>query len=36
MRYILWVVALRETYDLTKNGDHLSRHLEFCQELKIR
>ena len=32
MRYILWVVALREACDVTNNG----RHLGFYQELKIR
>ena len=32
MRYILWVVALLETCDVTNNG----RHLGFFQELEIR
>ena len=32
MRYILWVVALLETCDITNNG----RHLQFYQELEIR
>ena len=32
MRYILWVVALREACDVTDNG----RYLGFYQELKIR
>ena len=31
MRYILWVVALREACDVTNNGRHLGR-----QELEIR
>ena len=31
MRYILWVVALLEAYDVTKHG----RHLGFYQELEI-
>ena len=31
MRYILWVVALLEAYDVTNN----SRHLEFYQESEI-
>ena len=29
MRYILWVVALLEACDITNNGRHLGRHLEF-------
>ena len=36
MRYILWVVALLEARDDTKNGRHLGRHLGFYQELEIR
>ena len=32
MRYILWVVALLEACDVTKNG----RYLIFYQELEIR
>ena len=32
MRYILWVVALLDTCDVTNNG----RHLGFYQELEIR
>ena len=36
MRYILWVVALLEACDVTKNGRHLGRHLEFYQESEIR
>ena len=36
MRYILWVVALLEACDVTNNGRHLGRHLEFYQELEIR
>ena len=32
MSYILWVVALLETCDVTNNG----RHLGFYQELEIR
>ena len=32
MSYILWVVALMETCDVTNNG----RHLGFYQELEIR
>ena len=35
-RYILWVVALLEGSDVTNNGRHLGRHLEFYQELEIR
>ena len=35
MRYILWVVALLETWDVTKHGRHLGRHLGFYQELEI-
>ena len=29
MRYILWVLALREACDVTKNGRHLGHHLGF-------
>ena len=29
MRYILWVVALLEVFDVTNNGCHLGRHLGF-------
>ena len=36
MKYILGVMALLETCDITKNGRHLSRHLGFYQELEIR
>ena len=36
MRYILWVVALREACDVTNNGRHLGPHLGFYQELEIR
>ena len=36
MRYILWVVALLEACDVTKNGRHLGCHLGFYQELEIR
>ena len=32
MRYILWVVALLEVYDVTKRGCHLG----FSQELEVR
>ena len=32
MRYILWVVTLREACDVTNNG----RNLGFYQELEIR
>ena len=35
MRYILWVVALLEAYDLTKHSLHPRRHLGFYQELEI-
>ena len=35
MRYILWVVALMEVCDVTKDGRHLGRHLGFYQELEI-
>ena len=34
MRYILWVVALLKACDVTNNGRHLGRHLEFYQELE--
>ena len=36
VRYILWVVALLEDCDVTKNGRHLGRRLEFYQEVEIR
>ena len=36
MRYILWVVALLEAWDVTKHGCHLGRHLGFYQELENR
>ena len=36
MRYILWVVALLEDCDVTNNGRHLGRRLEFYQEVEIR
>ena len=36
MRYILWMVALLETCDVTNNGRHLGCHLGFYQELEIR
>ena len=36
MRYILRVMALLEACDVTSNGRHLGRHLEFYQELEIR
>ena len=36
MRYILLVVARVEACDVTNSGRHLSRHLGFYQELKIR
>ena len=36
MRYILWVVLLLETCDVTNNGRHLGRHLGLYQELEIR
>ena len=36
MRYILWVVALLETYDITNNGCHLGHNLGFYQELKVK
>ena len=36
MRYILLVVALVETCDVTNSGRHLARHLGFYQELEIR
>ena len=35
MRYILWVVALLEVCDVTKDGYHLGRHHEFYQELEF-
>ena len=31
MRYILWVVALLEAFDVTENG----HHFRFYQELEI-
>ena len=36
MRYILWVVALLETCNVTNKGRHLGRNLGFYQELEIR
>ena len=36
MRYILWVVGLLGTCDVTNNGRHLDCHLGFYQELEIR
>ena len=36
MRYILWVVALLEAYDVTNNDRDLWRHLGFYQQLEIR
>ena len=36
MRYILWVVALPEAYDITNNGHHLGCHLGLYQELKVK
>jgi len=36
MRYLLWVVALLEVYDVTNNSGHLGRHLGFYQESEIR
>ena len=36
MRYILWVVALLEAFDVTNNGRHLGRYLRFYQQLEIR
>ena len=36
IRYILWVVALLLSCDVTNNGCHLGRNLWFCQELEIR
>ena len=35
-KYILWVVVLLETCDVTKHGRHLRRHLGINQELEIR
>ena len=31
MKYILWVVALLETFAVTKHGSHLGRHLGFYE-----
>ena len=31
MRIIFWVVALLEACDVTNNGRHLGRHLEFIK-----
>ena len=36
IRFILWVVALREACDVCKHGCHLGYHLGFHQELEIR
>ena len=36
IRFILWVVALREACDVSKHGCHLGHHLGFHQELEIR
>ena len=36
IRFILWVVTLREACDVSKHGRHLGRHLGFYQELEIR
>ena len=36
MRYILGVVALLQSCDVTNNGCYLGRHLGFYQELEIR
>ena len=36
IRFILWVVGLREACDVSKHGRHLGRHLRFHQELEIR
>ena len=36
INYILWVVSLLGTCDVTKHGRHLGRHLGFYQELEIR
>ena len=36
INYILWVVSLLRTCDVTKHGSHLGRHLGFYQELEIR
>ena len=36
MKYILWVVEFLEACDVIEHGRHLSRHLGFYQELKIR
>ena len=36
MSYVLWVVALLEACDVTKNGRHLGRHLGLYQESEIR
>ena len=34
--YILWVVALLEVFDVTKDGRHLGHHLGFSQDLEMR
>ena len=36
IRYILWMVMLLETCDVTNNSRHFGRHLGFYQELEIR
>ena len=36
MKSILLVVEVLEACDVTEHGRHLSRHLGFCQELRIR
>ena len=36
LQLFVWVVTLLESYDVTNNGRHLTRHLGFHQELEIR
>ena len=36
LRYILWVLAPVEAFDIINNGRHLGYHLGFYQELEIR
>jgi len=35
MRYILWVVALLDFCDISKQGCHLGRQIGFYQELAL-
>ena len=35
MRYVLWVVALLNAFDVANNDQHLGRQLGFYHELEI-